>query len=90
MEIFHNNEWGTVCDDSWDINDVRVVCRELGYSNAGGTAYSSAHFGQGSGSIWLDNVHCAGVESSIEVCSHNGWDSHNCNHGEDAGVSCGT
>ena len=31
LEIFHNNEWGTVCDDSFGSDDARVFCRMLGY-----------------------------------------------------------
>ena len=91
VEIYYNNEWGTVCDDTWHVNNVRVVCRELGYTGdqLEGTPYSYAYFGQGSGTIWLDDVNCGGSESSIGVCTHNGWGIENCGHGEDAGVACG-
>ena len=87
VELFRDGHWGTVCDDYWDINDAQVVCRELGYSRAL-LAPGTALFGEGNGHIWLDNVHCVGNETSIENCQHNGWNSHNCHHYEDASVIC--
>ena len=87
VEIFYRGSWGTVCDDDWDINDARVVCRALGYPDAI-RAPGNAYFGQGSGIIWLDNVECLGNEISLERCRHNGWRNHNCGHDEDASVIC--
>ena len=31
IHLKHNNVWGSVCDDAFDINDARVVCSMLGY-----------------------------------------------------------
>ena len=87
VEVYFNSEWGTVCDDGWDLNDATVVCKQLGFEGAV-SATVEAHFGVGSGTIGLDNVNCIGNESSILDCSRNIWGSHNCQHKEDAGVEC--
>ena len=88
MEVNYNYQWGTVCDDGWDNTDAGVVCRQLGFGSSG-TAIGSAHFGQGSGSIWLDNVMCNGSESTLASCGHLGIDiTRSCSHSEDAGVRC--
>ena len=34
VEIFHDNEWGTICDDEFGIADAHVICRQLGYDYA--------------------------------------------------------
>lgn len=86
VEVYHNGAWGTVCDDGWDTSDAQVACRMMGLS--GGTARGSAYYGQGTGTIWLDDLGCTGYEPSLFACRHLTIGSHNCGHGEDAGVSC--
>uniref|UniRef100_A0A8C7F888 Scavenger receptor cysteine-rich domain-containing group B protein-like n=1 Tax=Oncorhynchus kisutch TaxID=8019 RepID=A0A8C7F888_ONCKI len=87
VEMFSGAEWGTVCDDAWDMPDAQVVCRQLGCGEAA-TARVEAFFGPGSGTILLDNLKCSGSEASLQQCSHISWEVHNCDHSEDAGVTC--
>ena len=87
LEIFYRGEWGTICDDSWDIDDANVACRQLGYK-FGVRALPGGHVPHGPGRIWLDDVVCTGREQNLRSCSHAGLGSHNCVHREDAGVEC--
>ncbi|XP_029469396.1 scavenger receptor cysteine-rich domain-containing group B protein [Rhinatrema bivittatum] len=87
VELFFLLQWGTVCDDAWDLRDARVVCRQVG-CGAALEALSEARYGPGTGCIFLDNLKCRGNESSLLQCSHIRWGAHNCDHSEDAGVLC--
>ncbi|XP_078664358.1 uncharacterized protein LOC144907298 isoform X2 [Branchiostoma floridae x Branchiostoma belcheri] len=80
--------WGSVCDDRWDLQDARVVCRQLGFGTAL-EAKLAGHFGEGSGSVWLDEVACGGDETNLGDCPAEPWRQSDCSHKEDAGVVCG-
>lgn len=92
VEIYHDGQWGTICDDFWDLDDARVVCRQLGFPGA--LNYTlHGFFGPGGENtrevpIWLDNVRCGPFEERLDRCSSHGWGIHNCDHHEDAGVIC--
>uniref|UniRef100_A0A3B4CPB9 SRCR domain-containing protein n=1 Tax=Pygocentrus nattereri TaxID=42514 RepID=A0A3B4CPB9_PYGNA len=87
VEVLHDDQWGTVCDDNWDMRDAAVVCRELGCGEAV-DSLSDAHFGPGSGPIWINIVHCSGSESTLKNCRSPEGGKHDCDHSKDAGVIC--
>ncbi|NXW74721.1 DMBT1 protein, partial [Hirundo rustica] len=87
VEVFHAGRWGTVCDDSWDLADAQVSCRQV-RCGAALWAPGAAQFGRGSGVIWLDEVTCSGAEAHLGECPARGWGRNDCYHGEDAGAVC--
>ncbi|XP_024909487.1 transcobalamin-2-like isoform X2 [Cynoglossus semilaevis] len=87
LEVFYQGNWGTVCDDDWDLRDANVVCRQIGCGHGVALHYSSV-FDHGTDLILLDNVNCHGSESNLTECSSMGWLRHNCGHHEDVGLTC--
>ncbi|NWZ40149.1 LOXL2 oxidase, partial [Brachypodius atriceps] len=86
VEVLKNGEWGTVCDDNWNLVSASVVCRELGFGSAK-EAITGARLGQGMGPIHLNEIDCTGFEKSLTDCKFN-TESQGCNHEEDAAVRC--
>ncbi|XP_041361946.1 scavenger receptor cysteine-rich domain superfamily protein-like [Gigantopelta aegis] len=91
VEVFHDGQYGTVCDDGFGPEEAKVFCTMIGYNSSYYTlsrAENAAKFGPGSGPIWLDSVNCSGSESDISECQSDGWGVTDCDHGEDVGVVC--
>lgn len=87
VEIYHQGEWGTVCDDSWTEVNARVVCRQLGFRGRAEVAPDQVSE-EGRGLILLDEVQCQGPEATLLACTHSEWGQHDCSHREDVGVRC--
>ncbi|XP_057583896.1 T-cell differentiation antigen CD6 [Hippopotamus amphibius kiboko] len=86
VEMLEHGQWGSVCDDTWDLDDAHVVCRQLSCGWAV-QALPGLHFVPGQGRIHRDQVNCSGSETYLWDCMGlpgNGY----CGHKEDAGVVC--
>jgi len=86
MEYYNGYSYGTVCDDTFDLdnNGAMVFCRSMGLPFAG--AYYVPAWEIGTGDINMDDVICNGDEWELTECYYIA--DHNCGHGEDAGVVC--
>ncbi|XP_060573207.1 scavenger receptor cysteine-rich type 1 protein M130-like [Ruditapes philippinarum] len=85
LEVLVKGAWGTVCDDSFGVDDANVACKALGFKR--GIHRHEAYYGRGSGPILFDEVQCKGNERNLLYCKID-FDTSDCNHGEDAGVDC--
>ncbi|KAM9266952.1 scavenger receptor cysteine-rich type 1 protein M130-like [Cariama cristata] len=85
VEVYVNGTWGTICQESWDLPDTTVVCRQLGCGTAL-AAPSSARFGPGTGPLWPGAGGCAGTEASLWDCPASAQ--HDCRRGGGAGAVC--
>ncbi|XP_054999789.1 LOW QUALITY PROTEIN: T-cell differentiation antigen CD6 [Sorex araneus] len=86
VEMLEHGQWGSVCDDTWDLEDGHVACGQLGCGWAV-QVLPGLHFPPGQGPIHRDQVNCSGAESFLWDCPGlhgRGY----CGHKEDAGVVC--
>ena len=78
IEVFYNEEWGTICDDDFTLANAQVLCRQLGFVGATGWAHS-AKYGKGVGK--MGGHQAVGLRlqrwSRAGLCLHGAWQ-HEC------------
>uniref|UniRef100_A0A1X7VPG7 Deleted in malignant brain tumors 1 protein n=1 Tax=Amphimedon queenslandica TaxID=400682 RepID=A0A1X7VPG7_AMPQE len=87
VELCVENTWTTLCDQSWDIEDAQVVCRQLGFSIYG-TLPEYNCYTESDLSFGITDLNCTGNEDHLLNCSHSNAALHNCQSHSDASVVC--
>ncbi|XP_038057907.1 neurotrypsin-like [Patiria miniata] len=74
VEIYHDQQWGRVCDTDWDDVDAGVVCIQLGYIGGNLPAADFSDPPDTGLPIVLDEVNCLGDETVLIECNKGEWD----------------
>ncbi|NWZ35367.1 DMBT1 protein, partial [Brachypodius atriceps] len=84
VEIYYFGAWEKVCGYLWDLQDAKVVCRQLGC----GSPLTTTYYFPSSNSYpyMITEVNCTGYESYVWDCPYTYW-YRVCRHGA-ASVVC--
>ena len=101
LEVYHNGQWGTVCDIDFTFQDAYVACTQLGYSgedelfrprhvdySAPASDQYHAPLAPEDRPIWLGTVQCSGREDRLVDCRSADLGAQQCAHTDDVWVSC--
>jgi len=97
LMVKHNGLWGYVCNQDWNWNDAKVVCRRWNMKpldieniwkiDADDDVSNAFLKGSGHG-IHMNGLKCEGDESNLAMCKHSGYGNHNCDYSQIVGVTC--
>lgn len=88
LEIYLDNQWGTICNDDISYNEAYVVCRSLGFQDVDEYREEDVPPGSGNINVYLDDLNCGESESSIVYCDVHQLHNFNCAHSGDIVVRC--
>ncbi len=68
MEVFYRGKWGRVCRNKWDIKDVQVICRQLGFKDAL-AEFTGSDVADSNLPFVMSGVSCTGDEPDLASCA---------------------
>ncbi|XP_067023937.1 scavenger receptor cysteine-rich domain-containing group B protein-like [Acropora muricata] len=86
VEVFYQGKWGKICRDEWDIDDAKVVCRQLGFQTAL-AEFLGMDTKDEKISVAMSNVACTGEESVLASCKRRDGN-HRCRNNIGAQAFC--
>ena len=86
IKVFYLGKWGKICRNDWDVNDVKVVCRQLGFRSVL-AEFIDLNTRNDTISVVMSNVDCTGQESVLASCNRVDG-KHNCTDNIGAQALC--
>ncbi|XP_068757949.1 fibroblast growth factor receptor 1-like [Montipora capricornis] len=69
VEVFYRRRWGKICRNKWDINDVKVVCKQLGFRGALAEFMTGMNTTEKNIPVVMSDIACTGQESVLAQCN---------------------
>nr|XP_058952666.1 inactive tyrosine-protein kinase 7-like [Pocillopora verrucosa] len=67
VEVFYKGKWAKICRNKWDFDDVKVICRQLGFEEALAEFIGSDIKAEGI-PFAMSDVSCTGEEFELASC----------------------
>ncbi|XP_022809918.1 scavenger receptor cysteine-rich domain superfamily protein-like [Stylophora pistillata] len=68
VEVFYKGKWAKICRNKWDFDDVKVICRQLGFEEALAEFIGSDVKDEGIPFV-VSNISCKGDEPELASCA---------------------
>ncbi|XP_068714006.1 lysyl oxidase homolog 2-like isoform X1 [Montipora foliosa] len=69
VEVFYRRRWGKICRTKWDINDAKVVCKQLGFRGALAEFMTGMNTTDEDIPVVMSDIACTGQESVLAQCN---------------------